>query len=137
MRAPGGAGIFTGGIMATQFKMKRWQDQLILLLGLWLIVSPWVYSYPQGSQQMINAIVSGLVIAVLAAFDLYKTYFWAVVVNLLLGVWVALSPWVLRLAEQSTLMWNSVIVGIAVAVLALWELRTDPELHKHWPGAAA
>lgn len=137
MRAPGGAGIFTGGIMATQFKMKRWQDQLILLLGLWLIVSPWVYSYPQGSQQMINAIVSGLVIAVLAAFDLYKTYFWAVVVNLLLGVWVAVSPWVLRLAEQSALMWNSVIVGIAVAVLALWELRTDPELHKHWPGAAA
>ena len=123
--------------MATQFKLKRWQDQLILLLGLWLIVSPWVYSYPQGSQQMINAIVSGLVIAVLAAFDLYKTYFWAVVVNLLVGVWVAVSPWVLRLAEQSTLMWNSVIVGIAVAVLALWELRTDPELHKHWPGAAA
>ncbi|WP_312436600.1 SPW repeat protein [Janthinobacterium sp.] len=123
--------------MATQFKLKRWQDQLILLLGLWLIVSPWVYSYPQGSQQMINAVVSGLVIAVLAAFDLYKTYFWAVVVNLLVGVWVAVSPWVLRLAEQSTLMWNSVIVGIAVAVLALWELRTDPELHKHWPGAAA
>jgi hypothetical protein len=86
---------------------------------------------------MINAVVSGLVIAVLAAFDLYKTYFWAVVVNLLVGVWVAVSPWVLRLAEQSTLMWNSVIVGIAVAVLALWELRTDPELHKHWPGAAA
>lgn len=123
--------------MATQFKLKRWQDQLILLLGLWLIVSPWVYSYPQGSQQMINAVVSGLVIAVLAAFDLYKTYFWAVVVNLLVGIWVAVSPWVLRLAEQSTLMWNSVIVGIAVAVLALWELRTDPELHKHWPGAAA
>ena len=123
--------------MASNFKLKRWQDQLILLLGLWLIVSPWVYSYPQGSQQMINAVVSGLVIAVLAAFDLYKTYFWAVVVNLLVGVWVAVSPWVLRLAEQSTLMWNSVIVGIAVAVLALWELRTDPELHKHWPGAAA
>ena len=91
MRAPGGAGIFTGGIMATQFKMKRWQDQMILLLGLWLIVSPWVYSYPQGSQQISNAVVSGLVIAVLAAFDLYKTYFWAVVVNLLVGVWVAVS----------------------------------------------
>jgi hypothetical protein len=22
-----------------------------------------------------------------------------------------------------------------VAVLALWEMRTDPELVKHWPGA--
>ena len=123
--------------MATNFKLKRWQDQVILLLGLWLIVSPWAFSYPEGSPQMLNALVSGLVIAVLAAFDLYKTYFWAVVVNLLVGVWVAVSPWVLRLADQRVVMWNELIVGIAVVVLALWDLRTDPELHKHWPGAAA
>ena len=122
--------------MASNFKLKRWQDQVILLLGLWLLVSPWAYSYPEGSLQMINAFVSGLVIAVLAAFDLYKTYFWAVVVNLLVGVWVAASPWVLRLAEQRVVMWNELLVGIAVVILALWELRTDPELHKHWPGAA-
>ena len=123
--------------MASNFKLKRWQDQVILLLGLWLLVSPWAFSYPEGSPQMINAFASGLVIAVLAAFDLYKTYFWAVVVNLLVGVWVAVSPWVLRMAEQRVVMWNELIVGIAVVVLALWELRTDPELHKHWPGAAA
>ena len=123
--------------MATQFKLKRWQDQVILLLGLWLIVSPWALGYAQGSPQMINALVSGLVIAVLAAFDLYKTYFWAVIVNLLVGVWVAVSPWVLRLADQGTVLWNCLIAGVAVVVLALWELRTDPELHKHWPGAAA
>ncbi|OYO32144.1 SPW repeat protein [Janthinobacterium sp. PC23-8] len=123
--------------MATQFKLKRWQDQVILLLGLWLIVSPWALGYAQGSPQMINALVSGLVIAVLAAFDLYKTYFWAVIVNLLVGVWVAVSPWVLRLADQRAVLWNCLIAGVAVVVLALWELRTDPELHKHWPGAAA
>jgi hypothetical protein len=85
MRALGGAGIFMGGNMATQFKLKRWQDQVILLLGLWLIVSPWALGYAEGTPQMINVLASGLVIAVLAAFDLYKTYFWAVVVNLLVG----------------------------------------------------
>lgn len=78
--------------------------------------------------------------AVLAAFDLYKTYFWAVVLNLLVGIWVAVSPWVLARAEQVTVpqtaMWNNLIVGLAVAVLALWEMRTDPELRTHWPGAA-
>ncbi len=123
--------------MATQFKLKRWQDQVILLLGLWLIVSPSALGYAQGSPQMINALVSGLVIAVLAAFDLYKTYFWAVIVNLLVGVWVAASPWVLWLADQGAVLWNCLIAGVAVVVLALWELRADPELHKHWPGAAA
>ena len=123
--------------MATQFKLKRWQDQVILLLGLWLIVSPWALGYAEGTPQMINALASGLVIAVLAAFELYKTYFWAVVVNLLVGVWVVVSPWVLRLADQGSILWNCLIAGIAVVVLALWELRTDPELHKHWPGKAA
>jgi hypothetical protein len=120
--------------MAGNQLTRRWQDQLILVLGLWLIVSPWAFAYPQGSAEMTNAILSGIVIAVLAAFDLYKTYFWAVVVNLLLGIWVAISPWVLRVTEQRTVLWNELIVGIAVVVLALWELRTDPELHKHWPG---
>jgi hypothetical protein len=122
--------------MATNnYSVRRWQDQLILVLGLWLIVSPWAFAYPGESPQMTNAVMSGLIVALLAAFELYKTYFWAVIVNLLVGIWVAVSPWVLRVADQRTVMWNELIVGIAIVVLALWELRTDPELHKHWPGA--
>jgi len=114
---------------------KRWQDQLILLLGLWFFITPWVFGYPVPSAQAWTAFISGAVIALLAAFDLYKTYFRAVTLNLLLGIWVAVSPWVLGLAVNTELMWNSVIVGVAVAVLALWEMRTDPELVKQWPGA--
>ena len=114
---------------------RRWQDQLILLLGLWLFITPWVFSYPIPSSQSTNAFVAGAVLAVLSACELYKTYFWAVVVNLLVGLWVAISPWVLKVADQRQLMWDEVIVGLAVIVLALWEMRTDPELHKHWTGA--
>lgn len=122
--------------MATNhYSVRRWQDQLILLLGLWLIVSPWAFAYPGESPQMTNAVISGLIVALLAAFELYKTYFWAVIVNLLVGIWIAVAPWVLRVADQRTVMWNELIVGVAIVVLALWELRTDPELHKHWPGA--
>lgn len=114
---------------------RRWQDQLILLLGLWLFITPWVFSYAIPSTPAWNAFISGAVIAVLAAFELYRTYFWAVLLNLLVGLWVAISPWVLKVAEQRATMWNELIVGLAVVVLALWEMRTDPELHKHWPGA--
>ncbi|CDG85239.1 SPW repeat protein [Janthinobacterium agaricidamnosum] len=123
--------------MAINQSLKRWQDQLILVLGLWLIVSPWAFADAADRPEVANAVISGLVIAVLAAFDLYKTYFWAVVLNLALGIWVAVSPWVLQIADRGPMTWNSLIVGIAVAVLALWELRTDPELLKHWPGAGA
>lgn len=113
---------------------KRWQDQLILLLGLWLFITPWVFGYAIPSPEAWNAFISGAVVAILAAFELYRTYFWAVVVNLLVGLWVAVSPWALRVADQRQLMWNELIVGLAVVILALWEMRTDPELQKHWPG---
>lgn len=126
--------------MEKKVAIKRWQDQLILLLGLWQFITPWVFEYGIPSQLAWNAFVTGAVMAALAAFDLYKTYFWAVVLNLLVGIWVAVSPWVLARAEQvpapETAMWNNLIVGVAVAVLALWEMRTDPELRTHWPGAA-
>ena len=121
--------------MATPNSIKRWQDSVILLLGLWLIVSPWLLGYASDSPQAVNAYVAGLVIALLAAFDLYKTYAWAVVVNLLAGIWVAVSPWVDAVADRGTLMANNVIVGIAVVILALWELRSDPELHRQLRGA--
>jgi hypothetical protein len=122
--------------MATHFAARRWQDQVILLLGIWLFVSPWVLGYASDSPQAINAYIAGVVIAALAAFDLYKTYAWAVMVNLLAGLWVAVSPWVPAVADRGAMLTNNVIVGIAVVVLALWELRSDPELHRQWAGTA-
>lgn len=113
---------------------RRWQDMVILLLGLWLFISPWVLGYAGSSSIAMNAYVSGVIIAALAAFDLYKTYAWAVIVNLLVGLWVAVSPWVPALAERGAMMGNNVIVGAAVILLALWELQSDPDLHRQWAG---
>ena len=120
--------------MAIKLPTKRWQDLAILLLGVWLFISPWVLGYPSDSSIAVNAYIAGAVIAVLAAFDLYKTYAWAVMINLLAGWWVAVSPWVPALLDRSAMMTNSVIVGAAVALLALWELRSDPDLHRQWAG---
>lgn len=123
--------------MALHMSSRRWQDQVILLLGLWLFASPFVLGYPSESAQAVNSYTAGLVIALLAVFDLYKTYMWAVVVNMLVGLWVAVSPWVPAFADRGALMTNHVIVGVAVLVLALWELRSDPELHKQWARSSA
>lgn len=120
--------------MAIKLPTKRWQDLAILLLGVWLFISPWVLGYPSDSPIAINAYIAGAVIAALAAFDLYKTYAWAVMINLLAGLWVAVSPWVPALADRGAMMGNSVIVGAAVVLLALWELRSDPDLHRQWAG---
>jgi hypothetical protein len=121
--------------MAMHLNTRRWQDQLTLLLGLWLFVSPWVFGYAADAPQAINAYAAGLAMAVLAVWDLVRTYMWAVVLNILIGLWIVVSPWVLGMAGHRGMLNTSVIVGLAVIVLGLWELRSDPELHKQWAGA--
>jgi hypothetical protein len=116
------------------FSVQRWQDQLMVLLGLWLFISPVALDYAPGSAEAINAYIAGAVITLLAAFDLVQTYVWAVLLNLAVGVWVAVSPWALQVAGVPSIMSNFVLCGVAVVVLALWELRSDPELHRQWAG---
>lgn len=117
-----------------QLSMTRWQDQLIVLLGIWLFISPVALDYAPGSPEAMNAYLCGAIMAALAAFDLYQTYLWAVLLNLALGVWVAVSPWALQVDGVNAIASNFAVVGIAAAVLSLWELRSDPELHRQWTG---
>lgn len=122
--------------MATHLPTKRWQDGVILLLGVWLFVSPWVMGYPSGSPPAVNAFIAGAIIAALAIFDLYKTYVWAVLVNIIVGAWVAASPWVVDVVADGPMSMSMLVVGIATIVLGLWEMRSDPDLHQQWSGMA-
>ncbi len=43
-------------------------------------------------------------------------------VQLVLGLWVLVSPWLLGFSAISTALWSNIIVGALVAIFALWEL---------------
>ncbi|MFL6676296.1 MAG: SPW repeat protein [Massilia sp.] len=118
--------------MAMHLPTRRWQDETILLLGVWLFVSPWVLGYPGYSPPAINAFAAGAAMALLAAFDLYKTYVWAVLLNLLIGVWVAVSPWLVGVVQDRPMTSSLLVVGVAAVALGLWELHSDPDLHSQW-----
>lgn len=123
--------------MAMHLSKRRWQDQVILLLGILLFISPWVFGYPTDSPAAINAYIAGAVMAILAAFDLYKTYVWAVLLNVVIGAWVAVSPWLIGVVYDRALTASLLVIGLATIVLGLWELRTDPELHAQWAGTGS
>lgn len=123
--------------MALHYSTKRWQDQLIFLIGIWLIASPYVFNYPPDSAPALNAYVAGVIMAVLAAFDLYKTYMWAVLLNVVVGAWVAISPWFLGTVGDREMTTSLLASGLATVVLGLWELRSDPELHRQWTKSGA
>lgn len=123
--------------MALHLSTRRWQDQVILLIGLWLFISPIAFGYPADSAAALNAYIAGIIMAVLAAFDLYKTYVWAVVLNVIVGVWVAASPWLVGTVPDRSMTTSLLASGLATVVLGLWELRSDPELHRQWAKGGA
>jgi hypothetical protein len=43
-------------------------------------------------------------------------------VQLVLGLWVLVSPYILGFSDISTALWSNVIVGIAIMISALWQL---------------
>lgn len=105
-------------------------NALNILLGVALILSPWILDLGYETAATRNSLISGIAIAGIAAIALNKTYDWEEFLNLGVGLWVAMAPWVLGFADRGLLMWTHVVIGLAVAAVAvfeLWRLFVSPE----------
>lgn len=117
--------------------MKRWQDWANLVLGAWMILSPWALGFADPkSMAAVSAWILGAAIVVFAAIAMYAPKAWEEGVNLILGLALIASPWVLNFAAHSTPTTNAAIVGILVTALAIWAMLADPALrgrllHRH------
>ena len=87
-----------------------------VLLGVWVIISPFVLGIesPKGIWNNVVIGVAICILAILRATMRQPGWSW---VNLFLGIWLVISPFVLVLG--STVMWHNVILGIIVAAFAL------------------
>ena len=109
-----------------------------VLLGCWLIVSPWIFSYAGNQGGMWNSIVAGIIVLLVAANRIYSprsgvTLSW---LNLLLGLWTIASPWIYGYYDNPAAMWDCVAVGIAIVAMASWS-RRGTVLTEHTPTATA
>jgi hypothetical protein len=112
----------------SEWTNARLCDVANLILGAILFVSPWIYGFASGAQSQ-NAFISGIVIAVIAIAALAAFAVWEEWLNLIVGLWVLVSPWVLGF-QGTTAMTVHVVIGILVAVLAaieLWLMYQQPQ----------
>jgi hypothetical protein len=105
--------------------MSEWTNAKLcdvanLILGAILFLSPWIFAFTAGAESQ-NAFASGIVIAVLAIAALAAFATWEEWLNLIAGLWVIVSPWVLGF-QGTTAMTVHVAIGILVALLAAFEL---------------
>jgi hypothetical protein len=108
----------------------KWCDVANLILGAILFLSPWILGFEAGAASE-NAYIAGIVIAVLAIAALAAFAVWEEWLNLIVGLWTLVSPWVLGF-QGTTAMTVHVIIGAGVAILAAIELwimsQTPPRL---------
>jgi hypothetical protein len=92
-----------------------------VLIGIWLIISPFVVmAFSQFSNMRTNNVIIGILIALVALFrasgSAKAEWSWA---NVVLGIWLIVSPFALGASSNATVVWHNVIAGIVVALLAL------------------
>lgn len=102
--------------METQTKSERWGNGIInLILGMWLIVSPFIFSYTSGA--VMNSVLLGILVIALAIVHLSMAdQMWVSWSIGIAGLWLILAPFILGFTEPAVL-WNEIIVGIAIAIL--------------------
>lgn len=112
-------------------KLKHWQDPVSVLVGVWLIVSPWVLGFQGESYAMGNAVLVGIALGAIAVGTILVPRAWEEWTESGLGVWLIASPWVLDFQHLSEARTNALAAGIAVLVLALWVLVEDKD-YRRW-----
>lgn len=104
-------------------------DAVNLVLGAFLFVSPWIFGFATGTTASWNAWLSGIVVAGLAIAALAAFAEWEEWIELIVGIWVAASPWLVGFTANATAMWLHVAIGAIVAIAAaihLWSVHNRP-----------
>ncbi len=102
---------------------RRWQDWITLLLGIWLFVSPWAIGFHESiPDNSWNFYVVGAGFVVFAALGLASGWFWGEWINLALGIWLILAPWILFFNEHHAASAVSIGVGVIATVLSIWRI---------------
>jgi hypothetical protein len=123
----------TGGF---QRRAAHWQDWLNLVIAVWLFISPWVLNFaavvpgsglPGAVAAMAaawNAWILGVLVFLisLAAVRQHRsTPEW---VNVLLGTWLFVAPWILGFTAATAVAWDHWVVGAVIAISGIWSLAS-------------
>jgi hypothetical protein len=95
---------------------------LNIIAGIWLIISPFILAYSV-SAATTNSVICGIIAIIIGwirAADPSNRVSGLSWINVLLGLWLIWSPFAVHFFPLRAALYNSVIMGIIVTLLALW-----------------
>jgi hypothetical protein len=57
---------------------------------------------------------------------------WEEIINMLLGVWLVVSPFVLGFSNSTGIALHTVVVGILATAFAIWAMSNEQSFYKRW-----
>ena len=102
----------------------RWQNWITLIGGIWLFISPWVYNYSDTGHAW-NSYLFGIAITVFSFWALSDRKIWEEWINMVIGIWLFISPWVLGFTEDMNAFWNMLIVSAIIVLMSIWDMSVQ------------
>lgn len=110
-------------------KITHWQDFASLVLGVWLVFAPWVLGFV--ALEAWFTVALGIGVILFAIEGLLLPSYLEELGEMTLGLALLIAPWAVEYDSQIAVS-NSVLIGIGVIVLAIWEMMSDRELQQWW-----
>jgi SPW repeat len=104
---------------------RSWEDWAGMALGVLVLFSPWITEQSSQSSAIASATVAGIGLIFLAGLEMMRLYRWHEVLTLLVGAWVAVSPYVLNYTSMRPLAAWHFALGAIVVLLAALEIWQD------------
>ena len=111
-------------------KPERWQNWVNVILGAWLVISPWILGFADQKTSAVVAWSMGAAVIAFAGLGARIQEAWEEAITLVLGVLLMGAPWALDFADQRTATANVAIIGALVIVFAIWAMLRDLDIHK-------
>jgi predicted MFS family arabinose efflux permease len=110
---------------------KRIIDWVNLLIGIWLIISPWVLGTVASTTSTVVLVIMGIALVVFSAWALFQLENRAAELwHVFLGVLLFVLPWIFSYTGTHGEAWNSWIFGVVVAILSLITMPMINGMHR-------
>ena len=107
----------TGKMMTEMVAMARWSQIPLLVLGLWLVVSPFSLGY-RNVPLIWSDVISGILVTALAVIAFRTKRVWAAWANTFVGLWLAFAPVAFRTPDAAAYA-NDTLIGMLVMTFAV------------------
>lgn len=100
----------------------------MLVVGAWLIISPYILSY-ESAQAIWQQVIGGLLVVIVGAVRYAAPEIhWPSWITVAVGAWLIIMSFALNL-QMGVEYWNGLIVGLVTAIVGLWDATPQSAVH--------